>query len=326
VFRNHLYACVRHSHNYLIAYADSIYLRFFIMSSSTSATAAGVCIPTHNEITGGLLRQLEHAAQVTATSTDNNGEFYNLLAMVVRAEDVQTGSVIVVPLDPPADHEALDFTFVARSKALFITVFETPQARNTYGHVAAYSTGTDEKPFPVGTLIMFATPSKFVVAKWRLVFAIRDAEGAEVDLPTDPSMLAVAKRPRRLLSGGETGDDAEEKQKGTYLLDLDGVKHFSRNKTDLALRERELHFVFRAMDTRRRDFATSTDYILQTEAYRSMITPQTGDTPTGDRHEAFESCGILGRVPLLIFQNKEKIANHGFCPSRVHHGADAIIG
>jgi hypothetical protein len=126
------------------------------MSSSTSATAAGVCIPTHN---GGLLRQLEHAAQVTATSTDNKGEFYNLLAMVVRGEDVQTGSVIVVPLDPPADHEALDFTFVARSKAMFIMVFETPQARNTYGHVVAYSTGTDEKPFPVGTLIMFACSS-----------------------------------------------------------------------------------------------------------------------------------------------------------------------
>jgi hypothetical protein len=167
------------------------------------------------------------------------GEFYNLLAMVVRAEDVQTGSVIVVPLDPPADHD-------------------------------------------------------------------RDAEGAEVDLPTDPSMLAVAKRPRRLVSGGETGDDAEEKQKGSYLLDLDGVKHFTRNKTDLALRKREHQFAFLAMDTKRRDFATSTDYILQTEAYRSMINEQ-GDTPTGDRHAAFESCGILGRVPLLIFQNKEKL-------------------
>jgi hypothetical protein len=226
------------------------------MSSSTLATAAGVSIPTHNQITGGLLRQLKDAAHVNATSTDNKGEFYNLLAMVVRAEDVQDGSVIVVPLDPPADHEALDFTFVA----MFITVFETPQARNTYGHVAAYSTGTDEKPFPVGTRIMFATPSKFVVAKWRLVFVIRDAEGEEVDIPTDPSMLAVAKRPRRLVSGGETGDDAKEKQKGLYLLDLDGVKYFARKKTDSALREREHHIVIRAMDTRRRDFATSMDY------------------------------------------------------------------
>jgi hypothetical protein len=88
--------------------------------------------------------------------------------------------------------------------------------------------------------------------------------------------------PNRLVSGGETGDDAVEKQKGTYLLDLDGVKHFTRNKADLALIEREHHFSFGAMDTRRRDFATSTDYIIQTETYRSMINEQ-GDTPTGDK-------------------------------------------
>jgi hypothetical protein len=210
----------------------------------------------------------------------------------------------MVPLAPPADNEVLDFTFEARAKAMFVTIFETPQSRNTYGRVASYSTGTVDKP--VGTLVMFATPNKFIVAKWRLVYPMRDSEGAEVDLPTDPSLLAVGKRFRRPVTGGESGEDAEERPKGTYRLDLDDVKHFTRNKSDLAQREKELNIIFRAMESQRRDFATSSDFILQTEVYRSMINEQ-GDTPTGDRHEAFESCGILGRVPLPLSQKKEKL-------------------
>ena len=98
---------------------------------------------------------------------------------MLPAAEVESGSVVVVPLAPPADNEALDFTFVARTKAMFITIFETPQSRNTYGHVASYSTGSEDKPFPMGTLVMFATPNRFIVAKWRLIYAIRDSEGAK---------------------------------------------------------------------------------------------------------------------------------------------------
>ena len=253
-----------------------------------------------------MLRQLEHAASVAATSSDDDGEFFNLLAAVQPAGEVVAGSIIVVPLKVPAEGEPLDFTFVASSKAMFVTVFETPQVRNTYGHVASYSTGTEDRPFPVGTLIKFATPPQFIVAKCRLVHAIRTAGGAEVELPTDYSNPAVGKRPRHLVSGGELVEDAVDKPKGTYLLDLDDVRHFTRNKSDLALRERELNFIFRSMDVRRRDYVVSTDLILQTEIYRSMLNEQ-GDTHPGDRHEAFVSCGILSRVPLLLFQKKEKL-------------------
>jgi hypothetical protein len=51
----------------------------------------------------------------------------------------------------------------------------------------------------------------------------------------------------------------------------------------------------------------STDLILQTELYRSMLGEQ-GDTIPSDRHEAFMSCGIMSRVgTLLIFSKKEKL-------------------
>jgi hypothetical protein len=155
------------------------------MDSSTAKTDSGVCIPIHALVSGSMLRQLEHAASVTATSSDDDGEFFNLLAAVQPAGEVVAGSIILVPLRVPVEGETLDFTFVASSKAMFVTVFEAPQVRNTYGHVASYSTGTEDRPFPVGALITFATPPQFVVAKCRLVHAIRAAGGAEVNLPTD---------------------------------------------------------------------------------------------------------------------------------------------
>ena len=93
----------------------------------------------------------------------------------------------------------------------------------------------------------------------------------------------------------------------TYLLDLDGVKHLTRNKTDIPQRERELYFIFRAMDSGKWDYSISTDFVLQTEQYRSMVCEQ-GDTQSGDRHLAFESCGLISRVQKLrIFHEKEKM-------------------
>ena len=78
------------------------------------------------------------------------------------------------------------------------------------------------------------------------------------------------RRPRQLEIGGESAEDTTEKPKGMYLQDLDDRRHFSRNKTDVAKRELELNFIFRAMDEKRRDYCMSTDLILQTELYRSM--------------------------------------------------------
>ena len=107
---------------------------------------------------------------------------------------------------------------------------------------------------------------------------------------------------------GESAEDAAgDKPKGTYLQVLDDVRHFSRNKIDVAKRELELNFVFWTMDRKRQDCCTSTDLILQTELYRSMLCEE-GDTIPGDRLEAFMSCGIMSRVSSLrIFQEKEKL-------------------
>ena len=277
------------------------------MSSSTdtssSVVESGLHLPIYQAITGNLLRQLEHASSADSTSTDDEGESYALFAAKCSADAVPDGSIVIVPLTPPTEDDVLDFTFLARGGAMFVKLHEIPQARNTYGHVASYSVGVGVQPYSVGTLIKFATTTNFVVAKPRLVAAVVAAAGSAVDIP---SVLSV-KRPRPLDNGGETAEDAGDKPKGTYLQDLDDVRHFSRNKTDVAKRELELNFIFRAMDEKRRDYCTSTDLILQTELYRSMLCEQ-GDTIPGVRHEAFMSCGIMSRVSSLrIFHEKEKL-------------------
>ena len=248
---------------------------------------------------------------MAAASTDDLGEFYAMaMAVSVPAAMVADSSIIIVPLSSPGDGEIIDFTYLAGGKLMIVKVHDTPQPMMTYGHVASYSAETVDKPFQVGTMVKLATPTNFVIAKQRLVVAISTAAGAEVDLRTE-TVQPGAKRPctRQLEIGGKLVEDTGEEIKGTstYLLDLDGVKHLTRNKTDIPQRERELYFIFRAMDSGKWDYSISTDFVLQTEQYRSMVCEQ-GDTQSGDRHLAFESCGLISRVQKLrIFHEKEKM-------------------
>jgi hypothetical protein len=104
---------------------------------------------------------------------------------------------------------------------------------------------------------------------------------------------------------GELTDEAGSKSKGmsTYLLDLAGRKLFTRNKTDLAQREEDLGFIFRAIDETKMDYSVTTDLMLQVEVYRSILCEQE-DTRADDRHAAFIACGLISRVHRLAFFKK----------------------
>ena len=54
---------------------------------------------------------------------------------------------------------------------------------------------------------------------------------------------------------GELADEAGVKPKGmsVYLLDLNGTKLYTRNKTDVAQREEDLGFILRVMDKGKMD-------------------------------------------------------------------------
>ena len=116
--------------------------------------APGVYLPAYQSLEVALLQALEHASSVLPTSSDNEGEFYAMaMAHVLPAAAVPNEAIIVIPLTPPEDGQALDLTYLAASKSMFAQVHEKPQARMIYGHCLAYSTGVTDRPVVIeGTL------------------------------------------------------------------------------------------------------------------------------------------------------------------------------
>ena len=270
----------------------------------------GFTMPVYDMAPGAILRAAENASSVQPGATDNAGE-YMAMALVesVLAAAVPDSAVIILPLAEPVEGQILDFTYLAASSHMFVKINCRPQPRLTYGHCLAVSDGTAEPLVPIGSALKFPSVTNYLVAKPELVELLR--ESTALSSTVLGGEIAPAKRLclRPLDIGGEQAEDIEDKPKGTstYLLDLEGVKRPTRNKTDIPQREKDTHFVFRAMDTEKLDYSISTDLVLQPEAYRSMICEQ-GDTQTDDQHPAFTACGLISRVQsLALFSNKEKL-------------------
>lgn len=84
-------------------------------------------LPNYAMLPASLLQTLEHAAFVVVTSTDEAGEFYAMmLAKSFAAVVVEHNSTIVLPVTPPQNAQAIDFTYLAASKSVFIALHEKP--------------------------------------------------------------------------------------------------------------------------------------------------------------------------------------------------------
>ena len=130
-----------------------------------------VITPTYALVPAVLLHALENASSVQATSTNEDGEAYGVSsAAVVAIANVPADAVIILPMSPPLENVEVDFTYVAASKTAFVQVHDK---RMTYGHCLGYSAGAGERPVAVGTLIKFPSQPHYLVAKPRLLAAIR---------------------------------------------------------------------------------------------------------------------------------------------------------
>lgn len=171
---------------------------------------------------------------------------------------MQSESTIVIPLAEAGVEEVFDFTLVAKSRLMFVRLQDCPQPLRTYGRCVAYSAGEGEGPLAIGTMIRFPTIPHFIVAKRDLEVTVRSNRGFDANGP--PETLPEKRQcVRPLREDGELVDDTGSRVKGTstFVLDLDGVKHHTRNKTDLSLRERELAFLLRAMDSKRMEYSVA---------------------------------------------------------------------
>jgi hypothetical protein len=192
---------------------------------------------------------------------------------------------------------------------MFLQLHEKPQQFMTYGYCLGYSGGTADLPLALQKIFKFPFATTYIVTKARLVATIRAATRPVVDLQLGAE---ASKRQciRTLGVAGEHAEDTGEKLKGTssiVFMDLENDRRCTRTKTDLALREKESNFCYRAMDVERQEFGITGGCTIQPEAYRSMLCEQ-GDTQTEERHKAFAACGFISRVHRLpLFRSKDKL-------------------
>jgi hypothetical protein len=275
------------------------------MNASNGSTANGVFLPNFPLATGDLLRAIEHSGSVVQASSDEAGEYYAMaMASVKPADEVVESAIIVIPLTSPRAGEILDLSFVAAADCMYFQLHQVPQPRCTYGHCAAYSAGSPIRPVEIGAVFKFPSIVQYIVAKPALAASVRAARAMETDIQAQQTQdkRQCVRQPEEL---GELAEEAGSRPKGmsNYLLDLDGKKLYTRYKTDIAQREEDLGFLFRAMDKTKMDYSVSTDLMLQVEVYRSMLCEQ-GDTRADDRHAAFISCGLISRIHTLQFFTK----------------------
>ena len=278
------------------------------MESISSASMVGVQLPTFLMVSEDVFRLIEAAASAVTTSTEEFGEYFAMsLVQIVTAELLPAESIIVIPLSAPAEGGIFDLTSIATVQLMFIQVHDKPQPLRTYGRCVGYSTGTLDRPLELGAMVRFPTTAHFIMAKRNLATAVvRGRSIAPVVAETSPEKRQCV---RPLGEVGEAADDTGVKTKDTsmYILDLDGIQYPTRNKTDIAIREKELSFLLRAMDLERREYSVTTDMALQTDVYRRLICEQ-GDTQAEDRISAFLSCGLINRVQRIqVFQKTEKL-------------------
>jgi hypothetical protein len=84
----------------------------------------GVQAPVYSLVDGLLMRALEHSSSLQQDLSDEVGEAYLLFADVLLAAAVPNESIIVVPLTPLEVGEFFYFSYVARSKVVFVHLHE----------------------------------------------------------------------------------------------------------------------------------------------------------------------------------------------------------
>lgn len=93
----------------------------------------------------------------------------------------------------------------------------------------------------------------------------------------------------------------------SYIFDLDGMRHSTRSKKDLAQREKEPVLGMRAIDKRRWPHLMGNDTLLHYIEYARVIDEQIQTTPSA-RETAYQSCGIADRIGSLnLLNDSEKL-------------------
>lgn len=271
------------------------------MSSNMSATSGVATFPHFEVLPTALLEGLTNAAKASMLSTDTAGDLFNCMrGDKVPLNEIQPDAVIMIPLFAPLEPAVMDSSALAVGPIVYVQLAGPPQPRTIFGTCIAYSVDAGHRDIEIGARIHFPPPSHLLVVKPSALGLIQiTVETPDDCASTDETRASKRLCVRSLEDMGEPADESRdssiEKGMSKYILDLDGGKHATRNKSDIAKREKELGFAFRAVDRERWEFLAGTDFLLQSADYRTTIIQQ-GRMRAEHRHRAFLSCGVLDRI------------------------------
>ena len=277
-------------------------------SASASATASSVAstgvvrIPIYELLPTPLLKGIEDASVATLSATTVAGDLFNMSrADKVPIANVAEDAIILVPLFATEDATTMTADNLAMGPIMYVKLDGFPQPRSVFGTVVAYSEGATDRELEVGLKVRFPPTLHLLVAKPSLVDLVDQVLGTATDNPRTGEPRPVKRLRTRLLEDvGEPAENRDEKGTSKYILDLDGVRHTTRNKSDIAQREKDLGFVFRMVEKERWEHVMGTDFTLQVGIYKSTIFQQ-ARIRVNKRHESFASCGYLDRIQDLDF-------------------------
>ena len=279
-------------------------------ASASSVIAPGVIrLPSYEPLSTSLLKGLGDAALAVLSSETVEGDLFNMSrASKVPTGQVEPSAVIMIPLFIMEEDVVMTSDALARGPMIYIKLDGPPQPRAVFGTCISYSEGAEERNLEIGARVHFPPPLHLLVAKSTLVDLFDPVSGTATDNPRGADRGTKRLCIRLPETEGELAESRNLEvpiEKGTtkYILDLDGCQHLTRNKTDIAQRERDLWFVFRTVGKERWEFVMGSDFTLQTVEYRSTVVQQARLRPD-HRHKAFTSCGYFDRIQDLEFAQK----------------------
>ena len=221
------------------------------MSTMASASASSVAttgvfrLPSYELLPTSILKGLEDAALATLTSISVSGDLFIVSRTdKVPLDEVAPDAVIMIPLFAIEESAVMTATHLADGPMVYIQLDGYPQPRAIFGTCVAYSEGAGDREIAVGSRVYFPPTSHLLVAKPSLLALFEEDSGTACDNPRNGEPRPVKRLCTRPPVGdGEPADDTLDVpvEKGTtkYFLDLDGCKHATRNKSDIARREKD---------------------------------------------------------------------------------------
>ena len=197
--------------------------------------------------------------------------YYFVWTQVLFKIKFSDDAVIPVPLFTATDTVVMNSTTLADGPMMYVRLDGPPQPRAIFGTCIAYSEGTDQRDIAIGARVQFPPTPYLLVAKPALLELFDDDQAYFPATEEErPSKRSRARLPE---DGGEHAEGKQDVDKGTtkYILDLDGNKHMTRNKSGIMQREKDLGFIFCTVDEERWGFIMGTDFLLQVNYYKNTI-------------------------------------------------------